>query len=339
MEEPLSGRCDSFVVETDVHFPTDINLLFDGTRKTIDTCVKLAHRYGLTGWRQHRYHQAQLKKQYRRVQKLKHSTSKDPAKRQQKAEAIAEAHRTYLRMAQAHLERAERSRQEVGVTPETEPLLRDLDHYMGHARHQIDLIERRVLQGERIPHEEKIFSIFEPHTEWISKGKAGVPVELGLRVNVVEDEHRFILHHQVMEGTTDEQVAVAAVDETQQRFPNLRILSFDKGYHSPANQQALSQRLDQVVLPKKGRLSQADQERENDPAFKRLRRQHSAVESAINGLEQGGLDICPDHGIDGFKRYVALAVVARNCQRLGAILRQQDRDQQRRKRRPADKAA
>lgn len=327
------------MVETNVHFPTDINLLLDATRKVIDTGAKLAHRYGLAGWRKHRYHRNQFKKQYRRVQKLKHSTSQDPAKRQQKAEAIEAAHGTYLRIARQHLERAERTRQEVGAAPETEPLLRDLDHYTAHARHQIDLIERRVLQGERIPHDEKVFSIFEPHTEWISKGKAGAPVELGLRVNVVEDAHRFILHHQVMEGTTDEQVAVAAVDETQQRFPDLRILSFDKGYHSPENQQALAHRLDQAVLPKKGRLSEADRQRESAPEFKRRRRQHAAVESAINGLEQGGLDTCPDHGIAGFKRYVALAVVARNCQRLGAILRNQDRDQQRRRREPDGQAA
>ena len=58
----------------------------------------------------------------------------------------------------------------------------------------------------------------------------------------------------------------------------------------------------------------------------RLRQQHSAVESAINALESHGLDVCPDHGIVGFKRYVALAVVARNVQRLGAILRQQETD-------------
>ena len=57
-----------------------------------------------------------------------------------------------------------------------------------------------VLAGETIPHEEKVFSVFEEHTEWISKGKAGVPVELGLRVCVLEDQHGFILHHRVMEA-------------------------------------------------------------------------------------------------------------------------------------------
>ncbi len=67
---------------------------------------------------------------------------------------------------------------------------------MAHATRQIDQIRRRVILGEVIAHEEKVFSIFEPHTEWISKGKAGVPVELGLKVCILEDQHQFILHHQ-----------------------------------------------------------------------------------------------------------------------------------------------
>ena len=82
--------------------------------------------------------------------------------------------------------------------------------------------------------------------------------------------------------------------------------------------------LDRVVLPRKGKLSKVNKALESEPEFIRLRRQHSAVESAINALEVHGLDICPDHGIDGFKRYVALAVVARSTQRLGAILRHRE---------------
>jgi len=97
----------------------------------------------------------------------------------------------------------------------------------------------------------------------------------------------------------------------------------DKGFHSKDNQVRLREIVNLVVIPKKGRLSVADREIESGAEFVRLRQKHSAVESAINALEQHGLDVCPDHGIVGFKRYVALAVVARNVQRLGAILRQQ----------------
>ena len=59
----------------------------------------------------------------------------------------------------------------------------------------------------------------------------------------------------------------------------------------------------------------------NGAVFTTARRQHAAVESAINALEVHGLDRCPDHGIDGFKRYVALAVLARIIQQLGARLK------------------
>jgi transposase, IS5 family len=339
-EDGVVGRCDSFVVETDVHFPTDINLLLDAIRKTIETCVKLSEENNLSGWRAHAYHQRQFKKQYRKVQRLKHSSSRDEDKRQRKQAEIQAAHRVYLELAQSHLARAEQTRQQVDPRDPMAFILRqELDSYLAHARRQIEQIDRRVLQGERIPHEEKVFSIFEPHTEWICKGKAGVPMELGLRVSVVEDKDRFILHHQVMEKTTDDQVAIALVDETQQRFPQLRAISMDKGFHSPANQAALKERLDCVVLPKKGRRSQADKARESEAEFRQLRKEHSAVESAINALEQHGLDQCPDHGIKGFKRYVGLAVVARNIQRLGAILRQQEQEKEERKRGPYQKKA
>ena len=103
-----------------------------------------------------------------------------------------------------------------------------------------------------------MFSIFEPHTEWISKGKAGVPVELGVRVCVLEDQYQFILHHQVMWTETDDKVAVSMVEQAQRRHPDLSQCSFDKGFYTPKNQLDLGEILDQVTLPKKGRLSAAD---------------------------------------------------------------------------------
>jgi len=338
--EPLNSRADSFVVKTHVHFPTDTNLLWDAMRKAIQTCATLCDALDLTEWRQSAYHLRCFKKSYRLIQKLKHSTSQDEAKRQAKQAQIEVAYQTYLDQAERYVQRASVTRQSLNqVHGVPTPMLADLDGYLAHAERQIDQIRRRVLQGETIPHGEKVFSIFQPHTEWISKGKAGVPVELGLRVAVVEDQHRFILHHQVMEKTTDDQVAVPLVEQTQTRFPAVKAMSFDKGFYSPGNQTDLKLRLEQVILPKKGRLSEADKARESDPAFVHLRRQHSAVESAIHALGVHGLNKCPDHGLDGFKRYVALAVVARNIQRLGAVLRQQEQQEADRRRGPYKKAA
>jgi hypothetical protein len=123
-----------------------------------------------------------------------------------------------------------------------------------------------------------------------------------------------------MQNETDEQVAAPIVKETQERFPEFKTCSFDKGFHSPSNKEELAKLLDLSVLPKKGRLSEKDKEIEHSEEFAKARRKHAAVESGINALEVHGLDRCPDHGIHGFKKYVALAVVARNIQKLGSVI-------------------
>lgn len=324
----LKGRCDSFVVETDVHFPTDINLLYDAIRKTIESCADICDGYGWSEWRQYRHNLRQFKKSYRKIQKLKHSTSKDESVREAKKQEIQDAHYAYITQANDYIQRSDNTRAKVVASPDVSitnlATLTVLDGYTAHAKRQVDQIRRRVLEGEKIPHGEKVFSIFEPHTEWISKGKAGVPVELGLRVCILEDQHKFILHHNVMEKQTDDQVAISMVEKSQASFPTLRAVSFDKGFHSPANRQSLEERLDLVAMPKKGRHSAADRIRETEAEFVQMRHKHSAVESAINGLEHFGLDICPDHGIVGFKRYVALAVLARNIHRLGVVVRERN---------------
>jgi len=327
------------VVETNVHYPTDINLLFDAIRKTIEECARLSRSCQLAGWRQYRNNIWQFKKQYRLIQKLRSSTSKAQQIKRAREEERGKQYLKYVLMAQAYHLRAQASVElfeKRGVSPLK---LLHLRECLGFAKKLMSQIIRRVCFNETIPHHEKIFSIFEPHTEWISKGKAGVPVELGLRVNLIEDQHQYILHHQVMRRQTDEKVAVEIVEETKKRFPELAVVSWDKGAHSPQNQRELKALLDLVVLPKKGKLSKADRQRENSREFKLLRRQHSAVESAINALEVHGLDRCPDHGIKGFERYVALAVLAKNIHRLGTVLREAQKERQRRKRGPYKKAA
>ena len=162
--------------------------------------------------------------------------------------------------------------------------------------------------------------MFEPHTCWLAKGKAGVPVELGVGVCVLEDQHQFILHHRILWDETDDQVAVAMVKEAQARFGDLNQCSFDRAFHSPANRQALDELLAHNILPKKGKLSKADQQREYDQHFIQARRQHAAVESCINNLEHRGLGRCRASGKKGFERSVALSVVAYNLHRLGLIL-------------------
>lgn len=333
-DEGLRGRCDSFVVETDVHYPTDINLLFDAMRKVIYLIGVLCSEVGLTAWRQSHHNILTVKRAYRRAQQLKRSTSQDDAKKAERELLIVEAHREYVALAKGFVDKAEGTIAEIlgkGFAIKREAELLEIEGFIKHARRQMDQITRRVIQEETIPHEEKVFSLFEQHTEWISKGKAGVPQELGLRVGIVEDQYQFILHHLVMEKETDDKVAVPMIRKTQESFPELKMCSFDKGYHSPSNRAELGQMLKQTILPKKGRLTRKEKEVEESEEFISMKKQHSAVESAINALENHGLDMCPDHGIFGFKRYVALAVLARNIQNLGHIIQQKELKRQARK--------
>ena len=339
--EALRGRCDSFVVETHVHYPTDINLLYDAMRKVITLTARWCEARGVNGWRQYQYNIRHLKRLMRQAQNTKRSKARSEQQQQKNAALIKAAHETYLQAAGDYLDKAKNTLPHLEARgASTFDLARklEIERFMQHAVRQISQTRRRVILGEVIAHEEKVFSIFEPHTEWISKGKAGVPVELGVKVCVLEDQHQFILHHQVMQKTTDEAVAVSMVGEAKARFPALSVCSFDKGFHSSGNQSKLKEQLEWVVLPRKGKLSQAAREEEHTEAFVKARRAHSAVESAINALEVHGLDRCPDHGIGGFERYVGLAVVARNIHRIGAILWAQEVKREQRKSKHANRA-
>jgi len=303
-----------------VHYPTDINLLFDAIRKVITLIARLSEEYGLFGWRQYVYNIKTIKSIFWHTQKLKRSTSKNPQKKEKRNKIIAQAHQFYIDTVSAFLQKVDGTLESLRKHGVNKSELADTESFIAHAKRQINQIKRRVIEGETIPHGEKVFSVFEKHTEWICKGKAGVPVELGVKVCVVEDSYGFILHHKVMQNETDEKVAVSIVKETQERFPEFKTCSFDKGFYSSSNKEELAKLLDLSVLPKKGRLSEKDKEIEHSEEFIKARRKHATVESGINALEVHGLDRCPDHGIHGFKKYVALAVVARNIQKLGSLI-------------------
>ena len=334
-DQKLRGSCDSFVVETDVHYPTDTNLLFDATRKMISLIAIICSEIGVTTWRQSHHNILKVKRLLRGIQRLKRSTSKDEVQKQKREQFIVSEHQNYITVCQGFVSKTKetiRILRGLGILSVAQDLRLDtVEHYIAHAQRQIDQIRRRVVLDEKIPHAEKVFSIFEPHTEWISKGKAGVPQELGLSVCVLKDQYGFILHHHVLERQSDNQLAVAMAQGAKDRFENLVACSYDKGFYSPENRKQLSDILDVVVLPKKGRLSAQDKEIEQSEEFILSRRKHSAVESCINALENHGLDRCLDHGLHGFKRYVALSVLARNIQILGHLIQQKELTRQKRK--------
>jgi len=328
----LKVSCDSFVTETDVHFPTDINLLLDSLRKVITLIMSLCIDLGITEWRQGKYNFKKIKQLFRKAQQTKRSTSKDPDKKLKREQLIIDAHNEYLTLAETLIEKAKQAlyfinTDDICLQIKIDEILK----YVGYAEKFIDQINRRVIDGETIPHNEKVFSIFEEHTEWISKGKAGVPQQLGIRVCIVRDQFGFILQHKVMENTTDDKVAVSIIFDTKQKFKNIKSCSFDKGFHSPANQKELAKILDTVILPFKGRLSEKRKAIEYSEEFLEARKKHSAVESSIGALQNHGLKKCPDHGIHGFKRYVSMGMLAMNLQILGHAIQQKELKRQKKK--------
>ena len=221
-------------------------------------------------------------------------------------------------------------------------LVTQLKRYNEFVKKFTNQIERRLLNGEAIAPDEKIFSIFEDHTEWITKGKLNKKVELGHLLLITTDQHHFIVDYKIMEKQKD----ASQVKDLQERLDkkyNGKVIyshSFDKGFWSKDNYQTLQEsKTEHVILPKKGKLNKEEKEREGSKTFKKLRHAHSAVESNINMLEHHGLNRCFDKGLHGFKRCVGLSIVAYNLHQLGNVLLEKEREQERRKQKVLSKAA
>ncbi|GJQ24520.1 hypothetical protein BIY37_00770 [Candidatus Brocadia sapporoensis] len=178
-----------------------------------------------------------------------------------------------------------------------------------------------MIRGEQIPVGEKVYSLFEPHTEWLSKGKANKRVELGHNILVASDQWGFIVEHQVVERQADVSLSIPLAERLLNRFGDdaIESISFDKGFYKRENKELLKLYIPEVIMPKKGKKNQEERAEESGKTFQKLRHRHSAVESDINRLEHHGLDRCLDKGLKGFKRYCALGIVAANLHKLGNV--------------------
>ena len=177
-------------------------------RKVITLTAQWCERHGVSVWRQSAHNALQIKRLMRTAQNTKRSKAQSEEQNKKNAQRVVEAHQQLLDASQQYLDKAKETHATLSALCKEKTtkvstidcsLQREIAVFMQHATRQIEQTRRRVILGEAIPHAEKVLSIFEPHTEWVSKGKAGVPVELGLRVCILEDKHQFILHHRVLE--------------------------------------------------------------------------------------------------------------------------------------------
>jgi len=119
-----------------------------------------------------------------------------------------------------------------GCSLETLTLSLELEHYNSYVNKMIDLIHRRLIKGEVIEASEKIYSIFEPHTEWISKGKLNRSVELGHLLLITTDQNHFIVDYKVMEHEKDASQVKPLMVRIKRVYSDQKIHShsFDKGF-------------------------------------------------------------------------------------------------------------
>ena len=332
-EEVLKLKTDSYVLETNVHFPTDLNLLWDSSRKCLDMIEMLQKEINLPGWRKIKHIRRTIKSNFRATSHQVFKGKKEALKKQ--------SVKIYLQQCQSLVHRCQSILNyavALAVNPAAIVALADLKRYKDYAVKMIDLTGRRLIQDEIIPAAEKIYSIFEPHTEWITKGKLNRRVELGHLLLITTDQHQFIVDYKIMEAEKDPLQILSLIERIKQHFKDQKIYShsFDKGFYSKENLAALQQSgVQEVIMPKKGRLNKEEKQRESEKQFKQLRYAHSAVESNINMLEHHGLNRCADKGLHGYKRYVGLSVLAYNLHILGnhLIAEEKKKEKQRQKQR------
>jgi IS5 family transposase len=319
----LEVKVDTYVLETDVHFPTDLNLLWDAGRKCVDLIEKYRDQFGyqLPGWRKAKEWRRQLKNCERTTS---HVVYRGGANKEARVKGAV---RDYLSVGRALGAKVHESL--LGLCDQTVEVAHweALEYFHRMLDKHLDLVERRLLKEETIPRAEKVFSLFEPHTEWIQKGKQRPNVELGHRLLIGTDQHQLIQDYEVPVGQADVNQSVPVADRLLGRYGAGAIasLSFDKGFTRAQDRELISLYVPEVVMPKRGKKNAAEIERENGKKFVALRKQHSAVESEINSLEHHGLNRCLEVGLEGYLRYVGYGVMSYNLHVIGRELLARER--------------
>ena len=331
-----SVRGDTFVVETNIHYPTESSVIGDGLRKIVKLAAELAAAKNLAGWRQ-------AKHLLKKVRGLVRQIGRTSRAKGQGADRLQPGYKKLLALAEDLLERARRLLRTLSFKPDltvftlenvkngTAPLTTpeaELLAFIVLTEKVCDNARRRVLEGETLANEEKIHSIFEPHTELIKRGKQPNPIEFGHKVLVIEDAAGFVVDYRVVEnGVLDQDLVVPVMKKLQKRFDGkIKSASFDRGFHTPENQEGLAEIVHTPCIAAKGPDQGRQQQKEGTVAFRQARQNHPGVESVIGALQKGnGLKRSRDRSKKGYERYVALGILGRNLQTLGKLLLAKDK--------------
>ena len=309
-EEMISGehmRLDTTVYEANIHYPTDSSLLWDSYR-TLTRLLKGLRAGMRTVGLTHRFHAKKVKKLAYFIARNGKSKSKRTQQR------VKHAYRTLLERVAWIVEIAR-----CVLTKLFDPLLpglEELKQYCPLVERIMDQTERRVFQGETVPAREKVYSLFEEHTEMIIRGKAGKRVEFGHKILVVQSGEKYITHYQVQKTQEADSVLVEpALQAHHDLFGVLPdLLAADKGfYESRERLSELTESIETVAIAKKGRRSQEEKEREHTEEFKEGQRFRAGVEGSISVLKRAyKLKKCLFKGFKNFAVSVGCSVFCHN---------------------------
>lgn len=322
-------RGDTTVVETNIRFPTDSGLLWDVVR--VQTRLVTVLREEL-GERLRCHFPDRRRRARRRMQEISRMTGKSRTRQQvRKYRDLIQVTEEVMQKAAAHASAAKGLL--AGLPPLQAALVSglasEIEEFGRLGQRVLDQTRRRVLGGEQVPVEDKLFSIFEPHTDLIVRGKARTPVEFGHKVLIVESDDGLITDYRILKGNPHDQDHVQPIlDRHQERFgapPEL--LAGDRGFDSAANVAACKKVGAFECIPQcGGQKTPERQAYEKSRAFKRGQRFRAGIEGRISVLFRGrGMKRCLLHGRDRFEVFVGMAVLANNLLVLAALLEKQKR--------------
>lgn len=324
LEDGKQLRVDTTVVETNIHFPTDATLLWD-TVRTVTRLVEDLHEIlprGVQGFTN------RTRSARRRMQALERMTAQERHTQQEpKYRELLRITQQVLASARQVVRKTARVKGiDVVAAAMVEQLRQQITEYCQLGDRVIDQTRRRVIDGEQVPTEEKVYSIFESHTDLIKRGKARKPVEFGHKVFLAESAQGLITDYQVLDGNpADTNQVQASLQRHQQVFqcaPDL--YAGDRGFYSSENLDVCQKAgVSQVSIPQRGGQKAAEREAlERSPAFKKGQRFRAGIEGRISVLFRGrGMKRCRAKGRERFEVLVGSAVLANNLLRIAEMLR------------------
>jgi transposase, IS5 family len=308
-------RVDSTVVEANIHHPTDSGLLGDGVRVLSRLLRRAKAAVGKVTGVSPQLFRSRLRSVRRLVRQL-HRLA-----RRKGETATAELQQAYTRLlAVARHTQAQaarvcailRGQAGTGV----QRLGQQFERFLPRVERVIDQTVRRVVHGEMVPAQEKLVSLFEPHTQIIVRRKTGKSVEFGRKVWLEEVEGGLISGYRILaEAGQDFPYLPASLAVHQQRFGRPpRLLAADRGVYSAANEATAQQaRVKRIVIPYAGKPPPARVAQERTAWFRRGLRFRAGIEGRISVLRRRfGLDRCRDHGEAGLGRWVGWGIVTAN---------------------------